>query len=195
MSGLGWPREAPAQTPEQALGARLRAHRQARRLTLRQVARTARVSESFVSQVERGTSGVSVSTLHTIAAALGLTVADLFDRSLAVGPKVVPAAERPMIAVPGVQKYMLTRAPLQGLEVLECEYEPSASTGGSEHCHGDSQELLLVLEGSILLTVGDLAYQMTAGDSIEYRSSAPHGVHNDGGGAARVLFVISPPSL
>ena len=186
---------AAEERPELALGTRIRAFRQARKLTLRQVSEKAGVSESFLSQVERGASGVSISTLHTIAAALGLTVADLFDATSNNHHRVVHPADRPMIQVPGVRKYMLTRQPLQSLEVLECDYEPGASTGGQGHSHGDSQELFVVLAGSLVVTIDGHAYEMTEGDSIEYRSSSPHAVTNVSDSHARGLFIISPPSL
>lgn len=181
--------------PEKALGQRLRNFRTGRKLTLKQVATQAGVSESFLSQVERGASGVSISILHTIAGALGLTVADLFDDTSNFGYRVVHPGDRPMIRVPGVQKYMLTRQPLQSLEVLECEYEPGASTGGSGHKHGDSQELLMVLEGELVIAIDGQSHAMKLGDSIEYRSSSPHSVTNVSKKVARGLFVISPPSL
>ncbi len=181
--------------PEKALGTRLRNFRQGRKLTLKQVATQAGVSESFLSQVERGASGVSVSILHTIAGALGLTVADLFDDTTNFGYRVVHQKDRPMIRVPGVQKFMLTRQPLQSLEVLECEYEPGASTGGTGHKHGDSQELLVVLEGELVIAIDGQSHVMHDGDSIEYRSSSPHSVTNMSTKTARGLFVITPPSL
>jgi transcriptional regulator with XRE-family HTH domain len=187
--------ETPDERPELALGTRIRGFRQARKLTLRQVAHKAGVSESSLSQVERGASGVSISTLHTIAAALGLTVADLFDDTNNNAHRVVHPADRPMIQVPGVRKYMLTRQPLQSLEVLECDYEPGASTGGQGHSHGDSQELFIVLAGSLVVTIDGHAYEMTDGDSIEYRSSSSHAVTNVTDAHARGLFIISPPSL
>ena len=181
--------------PENKLGARLRNFRQGRNLTLRQVSALAGVSESFLSQVERGKSGVSVSILHTIASALGLTVADLFDDTNNSIYRVVPVKDRPMIQVPGVKKYMLTRQPLQSLEVLECEYEPGASTGGRGHIHGDSQELLIILEGELTISIEEQTHIIKTGDSIEYRSSLPHSVTNVSKTTARALFVISPPSL
>jgi len=181
--------------PEKVLGERLRSFRKGRKLTLRQVAFQAGVSESFLSQVERGASGVSISILHTIAGALGLTVADLFDQGNNSGYRVVHANDRPMIHVPGVRKYMVTRKPLQSLEVLECAYEPQASTGGPSHKHGDSQELLIVLEGDLIIVIDGQSHDLKVGDSIEYRSSSSHSVTNIGMNPARVLFVISPPSL
>ena len=61
------------------LGARLRATLHRQRMTLKEVATSAGISESFLSQVERGLAGASVSTLLGVATALGVMVADLFE--------------------------------------------------------------------------------------------------------------------
>lgn len=177
------------------LGPRIRFYRQMRKMTLRQVAAAAEVSVSFLSQLERGASGSSIPTLHLIAEALGLTLADLFSAQPAPTHQVLRAAERPVIHAAGVDKYMLTRRPLQHLEVLEGVVHPGGMVGSATHSHGDSQELLLVLEGSVRLTLDDEEYALEVGDSIEYRSSLTHCVVNDSARTARVLWIISPPSL
>jgi transcriptional regulator with XRE-family HTH domain len=51
------------------------------------IAERAGVSESFLSQVERGRASASVASLRRIAGALGVSVADLFDSS---GPPARP---------------------------------------------------------------------------------------------------------
>ena len=52
------------------IGERLRAVRNLRALTLKHVAGEARVSESFLSQVERGKASASIASLQRITAAL-----------------------------------------------------------------------------------------------------------------------------
>jgi transcriptional regulator with XRE-family HTH domain len=177
------------------LGPRIRAYRQMRKITLRQVAEQAEVSVSFLSQLERGASGASIPTLRLIAEALGLTLADLFAVDPAPAHRVLRAAERPVIHAAGVDKFMLTRRPLQHLEVFEGVVHDGATVGGRSYSHGDSQELLLVLEGSVRLFLDDEEHALDAGDSIEYRSSLNHCVVNLSGTQARVLWIISPPSL
>lgn len=177
------------------LGPRIRSYRQMRRMTLRQVAAVAEVSVSFLSQLERGASGASIPTLHVIAEALGLTLADLFSAEPAQAHRVMRAAERPVIHAAGVDKYMLTRRPLKHLEVFEGVVHPGATVGSRTHSHGDSQELLLVLEGTVCLTLDDEEHVLDSGDSIEYRSSVTHCVANNRETTARVLWIISPPSL
>jgi transcriptional regulator with XRE-family HTH domain len=178
-----------------SIGARIRAFRKMRRLTLKSVAMHAGVSESFLSQVERGNSGASVSTLRLIAEALGLSLSDLFSESDAPHHRVLRPEDRPKILAKGVVKQMLTQRPLRELEVLEGEFQPGASTGGVEYTHGDSQELLYVLDGTVELMLGGERYTLTGGCTMEYRSSVAHGVTNTGAGTARLLWIISPPSL
>lgn len=177
------------------LGPRIRSYRQMRKMTLRQVAEHAEVSVSFLSQLERGASGASIPTMRLIAEALGLALADLFSAEPASAHRVLRTADRPVIHATGVDKFMLTRRPLQQLEVLEGVVWPGGTVGSRTHRHGDSQELLLVLEGSIRLVLDEQEHYLDRGDSIEYRSSSGHCVINDNGTTARVLWIISPPSL
>jgi transcriptional regulator with XRE-family HTH domain len=176
------------------LGGRIRAYRKMRRLTLQRLAAHAGITESFLSQIERGRSGASVGTLHLIAHALGINLTDLFDNSRGPQPNVLRAAERPKLYAEGVTKFLLTRRPLQHLEVLEGTFEAGATTGGPEYVHGDSQELVYVLEGTVRLNLADESYVLDVGDSIDFRSSTPHGLANIGAAGARVLWIISPPS-
>ncbi|AQT79942.1 hypothetical protein B1R94_12660 [Mycolicibacterium litorale] len=178
------------------LGARIRQFRLGRKLTQRQVAEFAEVSVSFLSQLERGVCGASIPTLSMIGKAMGLSVADLFSDEPASSHRVLRRDERPQIkTASGATKFMLTRRPLQNLEVLEGAMAPGGTIGSDSHTHGDSQELLLVLAGTVRLMLDGVEYQLGADDSIEYRSSSTHGVTNIGDDEARVLWIISPPSL
>ena len=62
-----------------AVGSRLRAVRQQKNLTLRQVAQSTGLSVSLLSQVERAESAASVASLHKIATALNTTLHFLFE--------------------------------------------------------------------------------------------------------------------
>ena len=67
------------------IGARLRARRLSRGISLRQFARDLDVSASFISQLETGKAQPSVATLFAICAALDIATDDLFDNSLSEG--------------------------------------------------------------------------------------------------------------
>lgn len=183
-----------AQDGDVDVGERLRRVRRLRRLTLRDVAERAGVSESFVSQVERGRTSPSVASLQRISAALGLAVSDLFAENGGERPRVLRRDDRHSIGFGTGRKALLTPKPLQHLEVVVAEFDPGGSTGDEAYAHGDSEELLLVVAGRVRVELGGERYELGAGDCVQYRSSTPHRVVNVGDERAEVLFVVSPPS-
>ena len=177
------------------VGTQIRLLRRARRQTLRDVAERAGVSESFLSQLERGRTGASIASLQGIAAALGLEVSDLFARNGESGPSVLRLDDRAYVSWGTFgRKALLTPKPFQALEVVAATFEPGGSTGAEQYAHGDSEELLLVVAGTVELTLGAETMRLRVGDSARYRSSTPHRVVNTGEGVAEVVYVISPPS-
>src|ERR687885_1654971 len=189
------PSSAPDATAEVDVGERLRALRRFRRCTLRTIAARSGLSESFLSQVERGRSSASIGSLRRIAEALGVTVADLFEPSGPPRPRVLRRDERPALAF-GIlgRKLLLTPRPLSHLEVFAGELDVGGSTGAEAYAHGDSEELFVVLTGTVQLELGGDVFELEQGDSIDYRSSTPHRVVNVGGDQAEVMWIISPPS-
>ncbi|KQB86573.1 helix-turn-helix domain-containing protein [Corynebacterium lowii] len=61
----------------EALGEALRAFRAEQRITLRELAETARVSPGYISELERGRKEVSSELLASVCHALGVSVADV----------------------------------------------------------------------------------------------------------------------
>lgn len=178
------------------VGERLRAIRTLRRATLKTVAERADLSESFLSQVERGRANASVASLKRIAAALGVNVADLFEpNGSTTRPRVLRRESRPNLAFGNLgRKFMLTPRPLENLQVIVGELDGGGSTGDEPYTHGDSEELLVVLDGIVSLQLGSEVFELETGDSIDYRSSTPHRLVNAGAEPAEVMWIISPPS-
>src|SRR5260221_6386626 len=119
---------APAVVPapiEIDLGARIRALRLARRETLRALAGRAGVTESFLSQVQRGVASPSIASVQRIARALDTSIAELFEEPERVG-EIVPAAERRRVSYTslGAGGRSPTRAGDRPLHVLPSYVEP-----------------------------------------------------------------------
>ena len=142
------PSSAPDVATEIDVGERLRAIRALRRCTLKTVADRSGLSESFISQVERGRSNASIASLRRIADALGVSVSDLFEPTGPPAPRVLRREDRPALSF-GIlgRKLLLTPKPLHHLEVFVGELEPGGSTGTEPYAHGDSEELFVVLQG------------------------------------------------
>jgi transcriptional regulator with XRE-family HTH domain len=177
------------------IGERLRAIRLLRRRTLKEIAHAAGVSESFLSQLERGRSSASVASLQRLAGALGIEVSDLFATDGLPRPRVLRKGARQTVVWGHLgRKALLTPKPFHSLEVVAVEFDPGGSTGDEPYTHGDSEELLVIVAGRVHVQLGTEVYELEAGDSVHYRSSTPHRVSNPGDEPAEVLFVISPPS-
>ena len=178
------------------LGPRIRALRQARRLTLRDVADRAGVTESFLSQVERDVTSPSIATVHRIAGALDLSIAQLFAEEPSSG-RVVRREARRRIAYPGLKAVdeFLTSNMAGRLQVILSTIEPGGGTGEEPYTHDSDEEVVVVLKGILDLWVADEHYVLREGDAITFPSRLPHWNVNHGEEPATVLFCVTPPSF
>jgi len=167
--------------PDLELGARLRSLRTERTLTLRELARGAGVTESFLSQVERGVATPSIASLRRIARALGLAIADLFTEAEPAG-LVVRATERRRIPYPGLRAVdeFLTRGRGGKIQVVMSIVQPGGGTGEEPYTHDSDEEVLIVLEGELDLWVGDEHFHLEEGDAVTHSSRVPHRNTNNG---------------
>lgn len=186
---------AAAAKNQAVIGGKIKIFRTARRLSLRALGDATGTTASFLSQLERGLSGVNVSTLMRIAGALGISLADLFeDESPPVG-RVMRKEERPALPpAEGYRKMLLSRRPIRDMEVYIGEFDPGGSTGETPYSHGNSHELFFVIRGEVELTLGKERHVLSSGDSIEYPSSVPHKTLNIGAEIAEVIWMIAPPT-
>ena len=187
---------ASATAPELQLGPRIRALRQARNITRRELAARAGVTESFLSQVEREVTSPSIASVQRIARALDLAIAELFIESVPSG-RVVRRSERRRIAYPGLGAVdeFLTSDMNGRLQVIVSTIEPGGGTGDEPYAHESDEEVVIVLAGRLELWVADEHHLLEEGDSITYSSRLPHRNVNPGEGPAVVLFCVTPPSF
>ena len=181
--------------PGTMLGPRLRALRQARKLTLAQAADKAEVSVSFLSALEKGDSGVSVATLRRVLALYGTTLAEL-TASRARGPfQLTRARGRKAIGgrFEGVQIEQLAAGPVL-MEAQVFVVEPGGSSqGGYSH---EGEEFVFVLEGALdVKLAAGRPYHLQPGDCLYYTSTTEHSWRNPGRKTARLLWVNTPPTF
>jgi len=190
------PTDGAGATIEIDLGARIRALRLARRETLRELATRAAVTESFLSQVERGVASPSIASVQRIARALDTSIAELFSADETAGT-VVRVDDRRRIVYQGLGAVdeFLTRGTDGRLQVIYSTIEPGGGTGDEAYTHDSDEEVVVVLEGSLDLWVGGEHYRLQTGDAVTHSSRVPHRNTNPGPGVARVLFCITPPSF
>jgi transcriptional regulator with XRE-family HTH domain len=187
---------APSATTELQLGPRIRALRQARNITLRELAERAGVTESFLSQVEREVTSPSIASVQRIARALDLAIAELFTEDAPHG-RVVRKGERRRIAYPGLGAVdeFLTSGLDGRLQVILSTIEPGGGTGDEAYAHDSDEEVVIVLSGRLELWVADEHHVLGEGDSVTYSSRLKHRNRNPGDSTAVVLFCLTPPSF
>jgi transcriptional regulator with XRE-family HTH domain len=180
---------------EEQLGQRVRILRESRALSLKQLADRAEVSESFISQVERGVASPSVASLRRIAEALGTSIGSLFD-GRTEGGRVVRAGDRPHLVHPRRkwQDFLLTPQMSKRLQVILSVIEPGEGSGDEPYSHDSDEECVIVLKGKLEFWVGHERYMLEQGDSLTFESRLPHRNKNPGKSRAEVLWVITPPS-
>jgi len=178
------------------LGARLRWLRRSQRMTLRELAGRSSVTESFLSQVERGVASPSVASLQRIARGLGMSIAQLFAGGSSAG-RVVRHDDRRRVEYQGLGALdeFLTPPTATRLQLILSTVEPGGGTGDEPYTHESDEEVVFVLDGELDLWVADEHYHLGSGDAITYPSRLPHRNMNRGTVPARVLFCLTPPSF
>lgn len=161
---------------------------------MRELATRAGVSVSYISQIEAGTANVSVVMLRKLAGVFGIEWIE-FYQEMPSSRGVLRKADRPSFDPGGGQRhYAITRRPLLDVEVGVVEYEPGAFIGGEEYTHDDSHEIFLVLKGRFAFHLDGQDHELGEGDSVDFRSSMPHGVRSLGPEVGEGLWITAPPT-
>jgi len=177
------------------LGQKMRHMRQVRGLTAVALAKQARVTPSFISQLEYSQTVPSLQTLQRVATALDVSLTYfLLDASRP--PQVVRHRERPSLplAHQGARLWLLSPLPAQHLELALLELPPGAVVW-STACAQEGQQCHLVVHGSVRADYGDHTYSLAEGDSILWDGAMPHRLENNGHDEAQLVIAMAPAAL
>ncbi|MFT4009027.1 MAG: XRE family transcriptional regulator [Nocardioidaceae bacterium] len=193
------PEQDPVAQTQQLLAGRIRSFRQARGLTIAALAKEVGVTAAMASQIERGVTNPSMATLVRLAAALKVSIAQLFEVTNPEGV-VVRAADRRTIRYPqqDISDEVISSDPTGVLQVLEARIGPGRSSGpdGPDlSAHGADVECVLVLEGRIDILVGTRRYELGTGDTLTFQGELPHGFVNPTSEPARLIWVMTPATF
>jgi transcriptional regulator with XRE-family HTH domain len=191
-----------------SLGERIRQLRKELNLRLVELAEQCEISTSFLSQIERDQANPSISTLHEISIALGVTVAYFFvgpDDStpdLQIESQKKPAAyvvrsnARKTLLYPGsgIQNELLSPDLNRAIQMMYVIMPPGSSTGRESLVH-EGEECGVVLQGTVEIWAGDEHYILGPGDSIYQKSTIPHRSRNIGDDDVIIVVAITPPSF
>lgn len=174
-----------------ALGREIRARRSQAGLSLRELAKLADLSPSFISQLERGLARPRISSLHRVARTLGTTAQALLSsgeaRSYSLvrrrsGDRVVGLNEE---LSDNVRPLVRGDRPLTGIE-----FRGLADEMGEYYEH-PGEELFLVVTGTVEVDLdGDLLV-LESGDCLSYDGRLPHRSRSVGDESALVYLITA----
>ncbi|HEY8809967.1 MAG TPA: XRE family transcriptional regulator [Solirubrobacterales bacterium] len=185
----------PRSKDRAAVGARIRALREAMGFSLRDLAERSGVSAPMLSQVERGETSPTLAVAEKIAAGLELTLSQLLRLDEGEHVAVSRAEERRSYERGGHRFEELTPPlPGQRADVSLHTLKAGATTGGPDdppmHEPG-SRETAVVLEGGLALFVEGVRHDLASGDSVTFDADLPHHFENEGEEPTRFLAVIA----
>lgn len=183
-----------------SIGQKIRKFRKQKNMTLKELAQRAGVSQSMLSQIERGLASPTIVSLVAIANALALSAAVFFEDSGSLEDSrdtLVYKSEKRKILSTETGMTLLPLASATDLkddvvQLAEIFLEPGGCNRLKPTAH-DGVERFAVMEGSFVVEIGSGEYLLGQGDSISINASLPHRLVNPGQGKAHGVWMIITP--
>lgn len=192
------------------IGRRLKAVREARGFSQRQLAQRSGVTNGTISLIEQNKTSPSVSSLKKVLDGIPMALSEFFaDGGGSLTPRYFFSAADftelspadmgmdPASAATGRRKVSLRQvgdASRHQLQILHETYPPGADTG-SELLSHEAEEGGIVIEGLIEVTVGDQVRVLRPGDGYLFDSRLPHRFRNIGEADCVIMSACTPPSF
>jgi len=179
------------------IAARVGELRRATGLALDALASKSGVSRSMISLIERGESSPTAVVLDKLAAALGVTVASLFDAPAATSKASGPVARRDeqrQWRDPGSGYVRRNVSPVsvpQPFQIVEVHF-PAGGRVAFETSGRDTRvyQQIWLLQGAMDITVGMDRHRLREGDCLAMQLDRPTMFHNPTRKRARYAVVI-----
>ncbi|WP_315316176.1 helix-turn-helix domain-containing protein [Pantoea vagans] len=167
---------ADVTTVNQAVSDRLKSWRKSQKLSLDELSRRAGVSKGMLVEIEKGAANPSIAILCKVAAALGVSVADIVNVSHAPDAWLIENSEMPVLwqGEKGGSAQLLagTRGP-DMIELWRWQMFAGEVFSSTGHSSG-TLELLHVEQGTLALTVGEQTLVIKQGCAAVARTDMPH---------------------
>ena len=177
------------------IGEKLKILRTTRALSLDEVSALTSVSKPMLGQIERGQSVPTVTTLWKIATGLKAPLSYFLDAPQAeytvVGPEqstVILGDSDKMRAYP-----LFTYDPVRSAETFYIEFDPDCCHSSDKHDDG-VEEHIFVLQGALLLVLGDKTVDVGEKQAVRFRADTPHSYQNLGKCGCAVYNTIFYPN-
>jgi len=182
-------------TTIRVIGQRIKKLRSQRGLTLEEVAEKSGCTPGFLSQLERNKAAPSITTLYSIAEALGVKVIDFFPDGINT-TKVMRHDHRENFHFQGsaiVYSLLSTKFLYGALAGFLLTMRPANQALPTDEFRAHmGEEFVYVLQGVLRLWIGDGFYDLYPADSVYFKSTTKHRLENRGNQPVVALSMITP---
>src|SRR5690625_4108314 len=161
-------------------------------MTLKELSEKTDLSVSFLSQIERGTSSLAITSLKKIADAFGVKMVHFFEETESSNHAVKKQDQKPFRIENSDYTYIRLSNNFtdRKLEPFLVTLKPRHKA--NENASHSGEEFYYVLSGAILITVDQTEYYLQEGEAIHFPSSFPHIWENPLDQETTLLSVITP---
>jgi len=174
-----------------AIGSRIRAARQGRRMTIEQVAESTGLTKGFLSRVERDLTSPSVASLVTLCQVLSMPIGDLF-----VDPEtyLTRHGEGPRISLggEGIREELVTPRHERRVQIIRAVIEPRGHGESDLYSVDCDVDVMHVVSGRIAVMFTSERYELDAGDTLTFPGREPHTWANETDDEAVVVWTLVP---
>ncbi|WP_142826190.1 helix-turn-helix domain-containing protein [Planococcus soli] len=177
------------------IGTKIKRLRLKNGLTQEELGKRTDLSKGFISQLERDMNSPSIETFFTLLEVLGTTPKDFFADEHDV--KIVYSTADHTAHIDEDAGYEVEwLIPTSNEKEMEPVYLTLRAQGEFKSFEPSSAETFIyVLEGQVLLQIGDHQYIAATGDSIYYEASDHHQLINDFDGISEMIIVTTQSYL
>ena len=176
----------PTNGYETDLGARVRALRRERGLTLKGLGEKAGLSHPFLSQVERGLARPSVSSVERIAAALDVSVARLWSPTRVGDTTELVRRDEGDRDEHGIRELGGT----PGAPSLR-EWSARTRRWPDEFEVAAGELAVYAARGSLEVDLNGTVHELAEGDTLRFDGTTPHRFRRTGGTTTRALIIAA----
>lgn len=185
-----------AEANDLAVGARLRAVREAAGMTQRELAKRAGVANATISLIEQEAHAPSLASLHRILLAIPISIADFFALPASQQNALFYQAEDLAVVTRGVADLRVLGSERRDkkLQLFVERYQPGASTGSEALVH-DGETAAVVIRGTVEVEVDGKKHVLKTGGGYQLIGRQPYRLRNVGSTVAVVVCACTPAMI
>ena len=185
--------EDQKESQEVNVGRRIRALRKIRGISLQQMSEEMNMSYSFLSGLENGKHSISLTNLQRFSSYFQVDM--VYFLQTQKGSSMLVRGEEAFTencTADGIVFNVVSPEDSPRLQMAYVSMPAHPIAERHIHRHRKGQEVLSVMEGTVIVMVGEQKFVLNAGDSLLYAADVEHVIYTEDS-PAKFTIIVSPP--